>query len=148
LAGELTSWGETPHGELARIILLDQFPRNIYREQPRAFAYDMQALSWTLEGLAKQSDQQLRPVERVFFYLPLEHAEDLGHQETSVKLFRELVEAVPQEQRNTFAGFFDFAVRHHDIIDRFGRFPHRNVILGRESTSEEEEFLTQPGSSF
>jgi len=146
--GLLSAWQETPQGELARIILLDQFPRNIYRGTPRSFAYDAQALTWSLEGLARRSDQALRPVERVFFYLPLEHAEDLDHQERSVALFRRLRDEVPLAQRPTFVGFLDYANRHRDIVARFGRFPHRNAVLGRTSTPAEEAFLSQPGSSF
>ena len=147
-SGELDHWGECPQGELARIILLDQFPRNIYRDTAQAFAFDTQALHWALEGLGKQSDQLLRPVERLFFYLPLEHSENLDHQEKAVELFRQLAETAPAQQRATFDGFLDFAIRHRDIIARFGRFPHRNAILGRISTPDEESFLTQPGSSF
>ncbi len=147
-AGRLGFWGESPHGELARILLLDQFPRNIFRGSARSFAHDAQALAWSLDGIKRQSDLVLRPVERVFFYLPLEHAENLMQQERSVALFRSLVEAVTAAARPTFEGFLDYAIRHRDIIARFGRFPHRNVILGRPSTPEETAFLSEPGSSF
>ena len=142
------TYSDETKGELARIILLDQFPRNIYRNDPRAFSFDEQALDWCLEGLARSADQGLRPVERVFFYLPLEHSENLGHQERSVDLFGKLVGDVAESHRETFSGFLDYAVRHRDIIARFKRFPHRNAILGRTSTEEEIEFLKQPGSSF
>ncbi len=144
----LVGWDQAPPGELARIILLDQFPRNIYRDTPQAFAYDSLALARAQEGLARGSDRHLRPVQRVFFYLPLEHAEDLAHQERSVALFERLIKTVRKDQRETFAGFLDYAVRHREIIERFGRFPHRNAVLGRESTPEEQAFLAQPGSSF
>jgi len=146
--GELDNWDASAEGELARIILLDQFPRNIYRNDPRCFANDGLALALSLSGLKQQSDRALRPVERIFFYLPLEHAEELACQDRSVELFTRLAEEIPEEQRSTFAGFLDYAHRHRDIIARFGRFPHRNAILGRSSTPEELEFLKQPGSSF
>jgi len=133
---------------LAKIILLDQFPRNIYRGEARSFAFDAAALSLTLAGLQLRQDQQLRFVERVFFYLPLEHSELLEHQDRSVALFQQLFAEVPEGWKSTFQGFLDYAVRHQQIIARFGRFPHRNKILGRQSTAEETDFLAQPNSSF
>lgn len=147
-AGELNEWRATARGRLALIILTDQFPRNIYRETARAFSCDSKALAWCLDGLHGRSDRELRPIERVFFYLPLEHAESREHQAKSVECFTELVASVPMEQRSTFEEYLDFAVHHRDIIDRFGRFPHRNNILGRESTAEELASLTEPGSGF
>jgi uncharacterized protein (DUF924 family) len=147
-AGELNEWRATARGRLALIILTDQFPRNIYRDTARAFSCDSKALTWCLEGLHSRSDRELRPIERVFFYLPLEHAESREHQAKSVECFTELVASVPMEQRSTFEEYLDFAMRHRDIIDRFGRFPHRNNILGRQSTAEELAFLTEPGSGF
>jgi len=145
---QLDTWEASPSSELAQIILLDQFPRNIYRNQPRCFAYDTQALALCLDGLGRQSDLALRPVEQVFFYLPLEHAENLAHQQRSVELFTRLIDRVSHEQRAPFERFLEFAVRHRDIIARFGRFPHRNNILQRPSTPDEQEFLSLPGSSF
>ena len=133
---------------LAKIILLDQFPRNIFRGSARAFAFDRLALSLTLRGLEQGVDRRLRPVERVFFYLPLEHSERLDDQDLSVALFSRLAEGVPETWKSAFAGFLDYARRHQTIIARFGRFPHRNAILGRTSTAEERNFLTEPGSSF
>jgi len=130
------------------ILLTDQFPRNMYRDSPQAFAYDAKALAWCLEGLKQQFDRHLRPIERVFFYLPLEHAESLEHQERSVEKFRELLDEADERRKNVFAEYLDLAVRHRNIIARFGRFPHRNRILGRESTGEELAFLKEPGSSF
>jgi uncharacterized protein (DUF924 family) len=147
-AGELADWQTTPSGRLALILLTDQFPRNIYRDSPQAFAFDDKALVWSLGGIKLDFDLKLRPIERVFFYLPLEHAESLRRQEQSVKLFRELADGVGADLKTTFEGYLDYAVRHRDIIARFGRFPHRNQILGRESTPEELAFLNQPGSSF
>lgn len=147
-AGELSDWQTTPQGRLALILLTDQFPRNIYRDTPKAFAYDPKALAECLDGIARGLDLKLRPIERVFFYLPLEHSESLEHQQQSVKQFRELVNGVGADQKDVFAEYLDFAVRHRNIIERFGRFPHRNKILGRESTAEEAAFLAEPGSSF
>lgn len=146
--GQLDDWAAIPRGALALIILTDQFPRNIYRDSPRAFAYDAKALGWCLDGLARRSDLQLRPIERVFFYLPLEHSESVAHQERSVRCFEELFAAVALEQKQGYVEYLDFARRHRDVIARFGRFPHRNKILGRESTPEEIAFLAEPGSSF
>lgn len=145
---ELNHWANSPHGLLALILLTDQFPRNAYRGTPQAFAYDELARAWCKQGLAQGHDLQLRPIERVFFYLPLEHAENLQDQEQAVALFTKLAESASQQSQANFDGFLHFAVRHHEIIQRFGRFPHRNQILGRESTDAEVEFLKQKGSSF
>jgi uncharacterized protein (DUF924 family) len=105
-------------------------------------------LAWCIEGLEQKVDRELRPIERVFFYLPLEHAEYLEHQALSVKYFGELASTINSEQKALFDGYLDYAVRHRQIIERFGRFPHRNKILGRESTPDELAFLSEPGSSF
>jgi uncharacterized protein (DUF924 family) len=147
LEGEL-NWQGTPRGRLALILLLDQFSRNIFRGTAEAFAYDPAALTLCLAGLALGDDRQCGLFERTFFYLPLEHAEDLGHQELSVTLFRSLLQEAREPLQQMFTSFHDYAVRHRDIIARFGRFPHRNTILGRVSTSDELAFLLQPGSSF
>ena len=146
--GEFNHWTETPTGRLALIILTDQFSRNIYRGTTRAFAQDALALKWCLEGLEYAVDTRLRPVHRVFFYLPLEHSESLDHQIRSIECFTALIDSISPEHKKAFSGFLDFAVKHREIIERFGRFPHRNSILGRKSTAEETEFLKQPGSSF
>ena len=146
--GKLNEWLSTARGRLALIILTDQFPRNMYRDTARAFSYDSKALTWCLDGVDGRIDRKLRPIERAFFYLPLEHAESREHQAKSVDCFTELAVSVPMEQRSTFEEYLDVAMRHRDIIDRFGRFPHRNNILGRESTAEELAFLTEPGSGF
>lgn len=147
-SGALADWAATPRGRLALILLTDQFPRNMYRNTAQSFAYDALARTWCKEGLDLGVDQQLRPIERVFHYLPLEHSEDLDDQHRAVALFDRLVQAVPPEQRTTFAGFHDFAVRHRVIIERFHRFPHRNAVLGRPSSVEEAAFLQEKGSSF
>ncbi|MCI0527776.1 MAG: DUF924 domain-containing protein [Nitrospira sp.] len=148
IQGDYAHWEETPRGCLALIILLDQFSRNIYRDTPKAFAQDEMALGLCLRGIGQGKDLALEPIERTFFYLPMEHSENLEIQRRSVQAFEGLVKAVPPEMKKVYEGFLDYAVRHCVIIERFGRFPHRNEILGRASTKEELEFLTQPGSSF
>ncbi len=147
-AGTLDHWTGSPRGRLALILLLDQMPRVIHRGAPGAFAQDGRARRVAARGLESGVDRLLRPIERVFFYLPFEHSEDARDQERSVELYRKLVAEVPEKWREAFDGYLDFAVRHEVIIDRFGRFPHRNAILGRESTPEEIEFLKEPGSGF
>lgn len=146
--GDLDDWADTARGRLALIILTDQLPRNIYRGTPAAFAFDARARALCLDGLASGQDRELRPIQRVFWYMPLEHSEDPAHQNRSVALFRELMDEVDDELRETLRVNLDFAVRHEEIIQRFGRFPHRNAILGRTSTAEELAFLDEPGSSF
>jgi uncharacterized protein (DUF924 family) len=147
-ADVLDHWVGSPRGRLALILLLDQLPRAIHRATPAAFAQDAKARAVAEQGLESGSDRLLRPIERLFFYLPFEHSEDLAHQDRSVELFRELMTSVETAHRETFAGFVDYANRHRDVIRQFGRFPHRNQILGRESTPEEQALLEQPGSSF
>ena len=131
IAGELDALLETPEGSLALIILLDQFPRNMYRGTPKSFASDSKALEVAEEALKKKLDQRLLPIQKMFLYLPLEHSEDLANQEKSVQLFKALGNDITLK----------YAIDHRDIIARFGRFPHRNAILGRESTLDEIEFL-------
>ena len=142
--------GETPgNGDdaelLCRILLLDQFTRNIYRGTPRAFAGDTQALAVATALVAAGRDKNLDPWPRCFAYLPFEHAESPLEQERSVALFTALAR---ERQAPAFDHVLDYAIRHREVIARFGRFPHRNSILGRESTAEEVAFLAQPGSSF
>ncbi|EKB16612.1 DUF924 family protein [Aeromonas veronii] len=147
--GSLAHWADAPSGRLALILLLDQLPRNIHRGTPAAFAQDPLARDLCLKGLSIGADKSLSPLERVFFYLPLEHAESREQQVRSVSLFEALAaEQAGTPAQATFAGFADFARRHQVIIERFGRFPHRNDILGRTSTPEEAVFLQQPGSGF
>lgn len=134
--------------KLALIVLLDQFSRNIYRESPRAFAKDLLALKLAKGIIEGGLDMELEPEERAFVYLVLEHSEDAGDQALSVSKFEELAGEVAEELRSVYESFLDYAVQHKVIIDRFGRFPHRNELLGRTSTPEEIEFLKQPGSSF
>lgn len=146
--GHLDDWGEEPEGRLALILLTDQFPRNIFRDTPEAFRFDTKALELCIEGLEGGMAARLRPIQRVFFYLPLEHSENIDHQTWCVDLMRALARDVPDAWAATFEQFIEFAEAHQRIIERFGRFPHRNAILGRESSAEEREFLKQPGSSF
>ncbi|POR55668.1 uncharacterized protein (DUF924 family) [Paraburkholderia eburnea] len=142
-AGELDAWCATPEGALALVIVLDQFSRNCHRGTPRAFAADDKALAIARAMVASGDDLRLPGVEhRAFAYLPFEHAETAEAQRESLRLFGELAKD-PQAK-----GYYDYAVRHADVIARFGRFPHRNAQLGRESTQAEAAFLSQPGSRF
>ena len=146
--GALARWTQTPRSRLALIILVDQFSRNLFRDDPRAFANDALAWRWCIDGLALGHDQALRPIERVFFYLPLEHSERLDDQQRALALFTALRDSVAVAEQKRFDYFVDFSRRHCEVIARFGRFPHRNAVLGRLSTPAELEFLAQPGSSF
>lgn len=146
--GRLDCWAVNPPGWLALLILLDQFPRNLHRGDACAWAQDASAQRVALSGIARGDDRQLPPLQRVFAYLPLEHAEDRALQRQSVALFEALCAEVPPPQRKRFEEFLDYARRHHDVIARFGRFPHRNAVLGRTSTAEEMAYLAQPGSGF
>ena len=148
LRGEHASWDKLPGGRLARILLCDQFPRNMYRGNARAFAYDQAARRLARAVLDQKIDQTLRPVERVFVYLPFEHSENAADQITGVRLFTLLDEQAPDATKAAYGNFLDFALRHKETIDRFGRFPHRNSVLGRISTPEEQEFLKARDSSF
>jgi uncharacterized protein (DUF924 family) len=147
-AGVLNHWRGSPRGRLALILLLDQLPRAIHRGTPAAFAQDLDARRVAQQGMDSGADKLLRPIERLFLYIPFEHSEDLADQDRSVTLFRDLAALVPEEHRETFAGFVDYAERHREVISRFGRFPHRNAILERESTPLEKTFLEEPGSAF
>jgi len=146
--GWLDHWAGTPRGRLALVIVLDQFPHHIHRDQPQAFATDPQSLALCLTALAAGEDRQLAPIERVFLYLPLEHAESIDMQDRSVALYEILAHEAAPDERALFDNFLDYARKHRDVVARFGRFPHRNAILGRLSTPDEREFLTQPGSRF
>jgi uncharacterized protein (DUF924 family) len=141
-SGQYDDWTNDPRTTLALILLLDQFPRNLFRDRPEAFATDTKALEIAKDAIARGFDRQLLPVERWFVYLPFEHSENLENQRRSVEFFHQL-EGDPDS-----ATTIDYADRHFQVIERFGRFPHRNQILGRPNTPEEAEFLQQPGSSF
>ena len=140
--GELEGWRGEPRAMLALVIVLDQFSRNIYRGDARSFAQDAHALACARQALARGDDASVAPVERQFLYLPFEHSEDIADQDRAVELMRAL--DAFEETRE----LVEWAERHRDVIRRFGRFPHRNAILGRVSTPAEAEFLKQPGSSF
>ena len=140
--GELDHWATHPRGRLALILLLDQFRRNIYRNTADAFSKDKLALKLCVEGAMEKKDEGLTPIQRVFFYMPLQHAESRKVQAKSVALFNRLAQAVSPTYRETFLTIAQFAELHHDIIEQFGRFPHRNSLLGRENTPAENEYLT------
>jgi len=143
LADGLADWADSPEGLLALVILLDQFPRNLFRGNARMFAGDVRARQLAERALAQGWDQALNSVDKLFVYLPFEHSEALADQERSVALFAALAAEHPGND-----GFLDYAHRHHEVIARFGRFPHRNAALGRPSTPEETIYLAQPGSGF
>ena len=141
LDGAHAQWSATPRGSLARVIVLDQFTRNAFRDTPRAFAGDAQALATAEAAIARTFDASLALLERWFLYMPFEHSESRDTQSRSLELFGALA-------RDGLPDPLHWAQRHHDIVARFGRFPHRNGILGRASTPEEEAFLREPGSRF
>lgn len=141
-AGAYQEWLDEPRACLARIVALDQFSRQIHRDSARAFASDPLALESARRAVQRQYDAAMLPVERLFTYLPFEHSESLADQERAC----ELIEPLAQFPETNDA--LRYAIAHRDIVARFGRFPHRNAALGRRSTSEEREFLKQPGSAF
>ena len=141
-SGALDAWRARPLAALALVVALDQFPRNMFRGEPRAFAADARALEVARGIVAAGFDRALAPVQRWFAYLPFEHAEDRDAQRESLRLFESTADGPAG------AGTFTYAMRHYAVIERFGRFPHRNAILGRTSTDDEVEFLRQPGSTF
>jgi uncharacterized protein (DUF924 family) len=136
--GELSTWRATAQGRLAEIIVLDQFSRNMFRDTPQAFAYDGIALVLAQEAIAANADAQLTAKEKSFLYMPFMHSESLAIHEVAVALF----------EKNGNEGSLNFELKHKHIIEKFGRYPHRNSILGRASTEEEIAFLSQPNSSF
>ncbi|MGO4700939.1 DUF924 family protein [Dyella sp. 2RAB6] len=144
--GELDRWIALPEGWIALLLVLDQFSRNLHRGDPRTFACDAKAQRLALEGIAQGFDQRLPPAWRVFAYLPLEHAEDLALQDRSVALAEATCAAFPGEA--VYANYLGYAQRHREVIERFGRFPHRNAVLGRVCTPEELHYLAQPGAGF
>ena len=148
LAGELHSWREQPESALALVLLLDQFPRNIFRGQARAFAGDELAGSVVSEALQQGFDQHLTFLQRTFLYMPLMHSECLSDQLRCVALFENLLSEVPADGKSVIGGNLKFARLHLELIERFGRFPHRNAVLGRESTAEEEAYLNGGGARF
>jgi uncharacterized protein (DUF924 family) len=145
---ERDDWLVPPRGRLAYVIVLDQFSRNMFRGTPRMFEGDKQAQAAAVEGVARGDDALLGVNERSFLYMPFMHSEDLDMQDRSVALFTALAASAPAELRGGLAAAVQYAEKHRDIIARYGRFPHRNAALGRDSTSAEIEFLKQPGSGF
>lgn len=144
-AGNHDDWWDNPDSCLAAIIVLDQFSRNAFRGTPASFANDLKARSFAKRGIANGFDLGFPPEKRFFFYMPLEHSEAPDDQEMSIAVFERLNVGIESEMT---VNLVDYAYKHKAIIDRFGRYPHRNDILGRTCTDEETEFLTQPGSSF
>lgn len=140
---EYDFWQETARGQLALILLLDQFSRHIYRNTPQAFAQDPNALTICLQGVSVEADHSLSLIERVFYYFPLLHSEDLHHQEQSVRSYQILAELAFSETRVIYESFLRFANHHYTVIQRFGRFPQRNRVLKRESTPEEIVYLRE-----
>lgn len=148
LNGDLQDWAELPEGWLALVLLFDQLARMIHRDTTRAFAGDERAQQLVRDGLAHGGDMLLSPIQRVFIYLVLEHAENLAVQDLAVAHFTALRDIAAEHEQALFRDFLDYAERHREVISRFGRFPHRNAILGRDSSDAEQSFLQQPGSSF
>jgi uncharacterized protein (DUF924 family) len=148
IAGGLASWADGPRRRLSLILVLDQFPRNLFRGSGRAYAYDGQALGLTLSGMQSAADAALDVVERLFFYMPLQHAENSEAQDESVVAYRRLLSEAPPELTRIFAGALRSAENHRELIARFGRFPHRNAALGRDNTPGEQEWLLNGGESF
>ena len=147
-AGQREAWLDDPRGRVAYVIVLDQFARNMFRGSARMFEGDRQALAAAVEGVARHDDAGLTVNERSFLYMPYQHSEEIGMQERSVALFQELAESAPSELRGSLVAAVQYAEKHREIIARFGRFPHRNTLLGRQSTPAELAFLAEPGSSF
>jgi uncharacterized protein (DUF924 family) len=146
--GKLDHWAHTPTGRLALILLLDQFRRNIHRGTAEAFSKDNVALKLCVEGAMGNRDSGLAPIHRVFFYMPLQHAESRKVQQKSVDLYNKIAGAVSPTYKETFETITQFAELHADIVMQFGRFPHRNDVLNRENTPEEEEYLSGEAPNF
>ena len=148
LKGELSEWTETPQGWLALVLLLDQLPRMIFRDTPKSFSGDKRAQALVNHGLKLERDLALTPLQRTFIYLVLEHTENLAAQDEAIQRFSDLLPLLPATDREYFNQTLDYARKHRVVIERFGRYPHRNEVLGRESTAEEVEFLKERGSRF
>jgi uncharacterized protein (DUF924 family) len=146
--GKLDHWAHKARGRLALILLLDQFSRNIYRGTAEAFAMDKAALKLCVTGAMEKKDRGLTPIQRAFFYMPLQHAESRKVQAKSVQIYNRLVEAVSPTYRETFETIAQFAELHHDIVQQFGRFPHRNKLLNRDNTPEEDQYLAGDSPDF
>ncbi len=147
-SGGLHSWRDLPRGRLALILLLDQFPRNLYRGTAKAFAMDDAALELCIKSIDDSRLLEMSAIEQVFLLMPLQHTESADLQERSVREFDRLLERIEPDRRPHFKGFAEYARLHRDIIRRFGRFPHRNEVLGRENTDEEKLYLLQGAPRF
>ncbi len=147
-AGELDGWAATPEGRVALVLVLDQLSRNLHRGTPGAFAQDPAALRLALAAVEQGEDRSYPFFHRVFLYLPFEHSERIADQDRALRLFDSLHVECPEPLRGSAKAYLQYARQHRDIIARFGRFPHRNAILGRPSSAEELKFLAQPGSGF
>lgn len=146
--GELDAWRAEARSALALVLVLDQFPRNIFRGSGRCFAYDGLALDVARASVERGDDRTIEPIEAAFVYMPFEHAEDIEAQRRCVTMFEQLVDRVPADQKAAFEEYLSYAIRHHDVIERFGRFPHRNEQLGRTMTAEERNYLDSGGDTF
>lgn len=147
-AGDYDGWLDAPRSTLALVILLDQFSRNIFRDSPKAWENDARAQALTFDAISRGHDRELATVERQFLYMPLLHSEDLALHERMAALLHDTLAEVPEGAREAFAGWARSLAQHTEIVRRFGRYPHRNAVLGRPSTEAEEAFLKTPGSSF
>ena len=147
-AGLREAWLDDPRGRVAYVIVLDQFARNMFRGTARAFEGDRQALAAAIEGVARHDDGALTVAERSFLYMPYMHSEEIDMQERSVALFKDLLAVAPSELRGSLLAAVQYAEKHREVVARFGRFPHRNTALGRESTPAELAFIAEPGSAF
>lgn len=142
---DLSEWDKESRGRLAHLLVLDQFSRHIYRDTPESFQYDQESLKLVIEGITQKMDQTLHPIMRAFFYMPLQHIEDLKIQDLSVQCYEHLQTIVPEAVKPMYHEFYKYAVRHRKPIARFGRFPHRNKILGRSPTPDEAVYLEETG---
>ncbi len=147
-AGDYDGWLASPRSALALVILLDQFSRNIHRGSAKTWENDDKAVACTQAALDAGHHEELEPVERQFLYMPLMHSEDIAQHDKSMSLIQQTFDAIPEDKRGPFESWVDFGKQHQNIVKRFGRYPHRNAILGRSSTDEEIAFLKEPGSSF
>jgi len=143
-----SDWHETAEGALTVVLLYDQLPRNLYRGTAQAFQWDTKGLEEAKRAIAFGQDKKVDPIARIFFYLPFEHHESMEAQNEAVLLIGALVKELPPQAKKLSDMFYDFAVQHRDVIEKYGRFPHRNKALGRESTNAELAYLAQPGAGF
>jgi uncharacterized protein (DUF924 family) len=148
ILGELMAWADGPRRRMSLVLLLDQFPRNLYRGSARTFAGDEQALALALSGMNSGADAALDPVERMFFYMPLQHCEARDVQDESVAAYRRLLMEAPEALKPVFQSSLEYAERHRKVIAQFGRFPHRNRLLGRPSTADELAYIGAGGEDF